>query len=302
MQGPRKSFKRQRTEDAARSLQGLLNDPGVSFNSLARLAAKVSKDPDILESCSFWNMLSAVRQEYEAFNTTLVMERNGGGEVTLPICEPNILLMHLLQEAPQLAEWYGEAANVYGCGRDHPWRMVLAFDEFTPGDPLKPTNARKIMVVSFNFIELGSVLLSRADTWVTPLVIPHTKLEHISGGFPRVLRDFLKKQLLGPHGLLTVGVPLMVNGAPLPIFAKVQFLLGDGDGLRLALDWRGAASLKPCFRHGNVWKAGSGMAHRIEGHVEHTCADPSPFKTTSAHEFEQIVDHLIWARISGRLA
>ena len=152
------------------------------------------------------------------------------------------------------------------------------------------------MVLSFNFIELGRVLLTRADTWVTPLVIRHTMLDTISGGFSRVLRDFLKLQLLGPNGLLTVGVPLMVNGAPLTIFAHVQFLLGDGDGLRLALDWRGAASLKPCFRHGNVWKAGSDMAHRIEGHVEHTCADPSLFKTTSAHEFEQIVDHLIWAQ------
>ena len=292
----RKSFKRQRTGDAARSLRELLNDPGLPLNSLARLADKVSKDPDILTSCTWNNLNTAVRTEYEAFNTTLVMEKNGGGEVTLALCEPNMLLMHLLQEAPQLAEWYGEAANVYGCGRNHPWRMVLAFDEFAPGDPLKPRNTRKVMVLSFSFIELGRVLLTRADTWVTPLVIRHTMLETISGGFPRVLRDFLKLQLLGPQGLLTVGVPLMVNGAPMTIFAKVQFLLGDGDGLRLALDWRGAASLKPCFRHGNVWKAGSGMAHRIEGHVEHTCANPSLFKTTSAHEFEQIVDHLIWAQ------
>ena len=48
------------------------------------------------------------------------------------------------------------------------------------------------MVLSFSFIELGRVLLTRADTWVTPLVIRHTMLETISGGFPRVLRDFLK--------------------------------------------------------------------------------------------------------------
>ena len=295
----RSSFKRQRVfakDVDAGSLQRMLSDPALSFKSLKRVADAVSTDPDIVQQCSYQNIQAAVRLEYEAFNTTLVMERIGGGEVTLPLCEPNMLLMHLLQEAPQLAEWYGEAANVHGCGRDHPWRMVLAFDEFTPGDPLKPTNTRKIMVVSFNFIQLGSELLSRADTWVTPLVIRHTMLETISGGFSRVLRDFLKLQLLGPNGLLTVGVPLMVNGAPLTIFAKVQFLLGDGDGLRLALDWRGAGSLKPCFRHGNVWKAGSDMARRIEGHVEHTCADPSLFKTTSAHEFEQIVDHLIWAK------
>jgi hypothetical protein len=31
-------------------------------------------------------------------------------------------------------------------------------------------------------------------------------------------------------------------------------LLSDGDGLRQALSWRGAASLKPCIKHPNVCK------------------------------------------------
>ena len=112
----RKSFKRQRIEDAAGSLRGLLNDPRLPLNSLCRLADKVSKDPDILQSCTWNNVNNIVRREYEAFNTTLVMDTSDGGVVTLALCEPNMLLMHLLQEAPQRLPttgrrtvWHGRA-------------------------------------------------------------------------------------------------------------------------------------------------------------------------------------------------
>jgi len=35
---------------------------------------------------------------------------------------------------------------------------------------------------------------------------------------------------------------------------RLSILLTDGDGFRLAFDWRGGASLKPCFKHDNVLK------------------------------------------------
>jgi hypothetical protein len=38
------------------------------------------------------------------------------------------------------------------------------------------------------------------------------------------------------------------------LFARLTNLLSDGDGLRMAFDWKGASSLKPCFKHYNVFK------------------------------------------------
>ena len=149
----------------------------------------------------------------------------------------NHLLVHVSGE---LSEIYGNIGNTYGCGPDRPWDLIFGFDEFSPGSALKPLNQKKNMVVSFNFKQVGKRLLSREDTWMTPMVIRHTVLAAIKGGFPRILRDYLKLHLIGSCGAITSGIPLVVNGAPMLVFVRVQGLLADGDGWRLSLNWRGA--------------------------------------------------------------
>ena len=58
--------------------------------------------------------------------------------------------------------------------------------------------------------------------------------------------------MVGPAGLLTVGLPLLIAGMHRLLFARLANMLSDGDGLRTGLDWKGASSLKPCFKHMNV--------------------------------------------------
>ena len=110
------------------------------------------------------------------------------------------------------------------------------------------------MVLSFSFLELGQSALSTASAWITPMVIRTTMLHQIVGGWSHVLRRFLHRQLLGPMGLASVGVPLTLDGRPVMLFGRLSNLLSDGDGLRQALDWKGSSSLKPCFKHHNVFK------------------------------------------------
>ena len=288
------SRKRQLSPDGA--LRSLASDPRLCYKSLDKVIKQIREDDAIVEDYSYNKLRRSVQKGFHPVRTQLSMETVHNEELTLQLCEPNLLLIDLLSASPQLAEWYGEAANVFGCGPEHPWRLVIAFDEFSPGSALKPGNHKKVMLLSYNFVELGRVLLARGDTWLTPLVIRSKTLQLVNGGFSRLLRDYLKLHLFGSHGGMTVGIPLTVNGAPLALYVKVEFLLADGDGLRLALDWRGASSLKPCFRHGNVWKANSDMAHRMDGHVEHTCAFPRLFKTTAADTLELMVDELVLAR------
>ena len=45
---------------------------------------------------------------------------------------------------------------------------------------------------------------------------------------------------------------MTIHGQPVLIFASLHNVLGDGEGLMKAFDWRGASSLKPCLRHYNV--------------------------------------------------
>ena len=92
---------------------------------------------------------------------------------------------------------------------------------------------------------------------------------------PRMLRLFLERFLIGQTGTSTVGVPLRIGGQQRILFARVTNLLSDGDGLRQCWDWKGASSLKTCFKHYNVFKKDSDLAHRQPGYVEATCTDVS---------------------------
>ncbi len=140
---------------------------------------------------------------------------------------------------------------------EHPWSLIVGFDEFTPGDKLQCDNRRKAMVLSFTFKELGQMSLCTAHVWHTPVVIRTSVITQVEGEWSHMLRVYLQRQLLGPCGLATSGVPVVLAGQPTLIFARLTNLLSDGDGLRMALDWKGHASLKPCFKHYNVFKKAS---------------------------------------------
>ena len=105
-----------------------------------------------------------------------------------------------------------------------------------------------------------------------------------------MLRDLLKLALLSPTGMETVGIPLQLKGDFVSIHCKVGCLLSDGDGLRLALQWMGSASLHPCFRHWNVLKKGSARAEHCDRYVEIDCHCDSRMQTWSNVELTEAID------------
>ncbi len=84
-----------------------------------------------------------------------------------------------------------------------------------------------------------------------------------------MLRLFLHQLLVGPSGMTSAGVPLDLGGAtPFLLWAHVKFIVADGDGLRQALQWKGASGLKPCFFHWIVLSKDSDLASRNDMFVE----------------------------------
>jgi hypothetical protein len=152
------------------------------------------------------------------------------------------------------SQFHRKAAARHPPNRNRPWKLIIGWDEFTPGNALSPDNHRKTMVVSFSFVELGQVALSCGSAWVIPVVMRTSVINQVDGGMSNVMRVFLRRLLLGPEGLATVGVPLLINGQHTMLFASVAAMLADGDGHRQVWNWRGAGSLKPCFVHFNTWK------------------------------------------------
>ena len=151
---------------------------------------------------------------------------------------------------------------------EHPWRLVVAWDEFSPGNKLKVDNTRKCMNLSFSFVELGQTALTQNWAWFTCVCLRSHMIARTRGGWSAYLRAFLRIQMLSAGGLATGGVPLCIGGNTIMLYARVANLLSDGDGLRSALDWKGHASMKPCFRHSNIFKTESDLAHRRPGFEE----------------------------------
>jgi len=155
----------------------------------------------------------------------------------------------------------------------------------------KVDNRRKVMVVSVAFRELGQASLVRNDVWLTVAVVRSTIIDTVVGGWAAMLRLLLEDMLLGPLGLATAGLPLLLP-EPTMMFAALTNILADGDGLRLAYDWRGASSLKPCLVHHNVLKKASGLAEHGTGFCDITCHDFSAFRSWSPVDVAQVI-HLL---------
>ena len=97
-------------------------------------------------------------------------------------------------------------------------------------------------------------------------------------------------------GIATAGLPLMLEGQPFVLFARLSHTLADGEGLRAALEWKGAAGLKCCVRHWNVLMLNSDLAHRDRTFVEIDCSEPARFKATESNELFDQVDTLLAMR------
>lgn len=125
------------------------------------------------------------------------------------------------------------------------------------------------MVTSYNFKELGAEALASDVTWASPLVVRSVKISQAVGGWSRILRDLLRRMFLGPQSMESAGIPLLLHGSPFLLFARFHIFISDADGIRMSIDWRGAASVRPCWACANVWKKGYGHG----GHVDITCHD-----------------------------
>ena len=88
------------------------------------------------------------------------------------------------------------------------------------------------------------------------------------------------------------------------LFTKLSHLLADGDGHRLAFEWKGASGLKCCLRHWNVLKLNSDLAGRDPTFVEIDCSDPGRFRLSTASDIDQQVEAILEMRrtVSSRLA
>ena len=282
--------KRQRV-DQAKLLQ-VVHAKGVSGRALTHIINTLT-DAEV----SRHDVLTASKARFEQVKHQLRFPTTDGGEVAFEVCEPKALLALLLDQNEITRRWFEEAWLAYPSTAATPWKLLVGWDEFTPGNKAALKNSRKMMTLSFSFMELRG-RLHHDHAWVTPLAIRSSVIAEVLGGWSAILRGYLRLLLLGPEGLQTSGYPLPIGNTQRLFFAKVDTLLSDGDGLRQALEWNGASAVKPCFRHWNVFDRHSERAAHGPGelYVETTCSDPCKFRSWTGPDLQQAAQVLIEAR------
>ena len=212
----------------------------------------------------------------------LALPSEDGDIMHLNTYDPVSLLSCMLKEAPALQHAYDRAFAKHPCSFQTPWDMVIIFDELAPGNKLHYDNRRKLMLMSLSFLQLEETLRVD-DSWLTVLAARASIVGDVCGGFGTVFAKYIEAIASTPESPLTAGAFVTVNNAPRLLVAKVTCVVADGDGHRQVLNWKGASSTKPCFRHFNVTKFNSGAIGR-DGDlpvVDIACYDPSKFRRAS---------------------
>lgn len=263
---------------------------------MASLLKAASDNPDVLQqgkSVQLNRWFSAAKKK---FVRGLSVELEGGSTHDIAVTAVEPFLQELLDSSPRLHRAY-ETALANRADPAQSWRLVVCFDEYSPGSELQGRHTRKIGHCMLNFMELGVDALRDDDAWLSGLLLRADVKKQIIGKWSRAFRDFLMYLCWSDRGLSTTGVALRVGGQNVLLKARLHAILGDGEGLAEALQWKGAAGLKVCWRHWNVLMLGSGLAEHAAGDfVEASCCDSKRFRVAPLAEQHRAFDMVLEAR------
>ena len=89
-----------------------------------------------------------------------------GDTVEWVMADPSRLVQLTLDRSPQLQDLYCQAFDKHGCSERNPWRVLVGFDEFTPG-LLGQANSAAVR-------EFPSMLKMRADGCTNWIINAHS--------------------------------------------------------------------------------------------------------------------------------
>ena len=228
---------------------------GVADSALAKVLLRVKREPSLLE-----DVPDSVRKVTDAMGIRkmikdtphlfqqLVLPMKDGEDFNFLYANLQNLFLYLVDVAPAFKQCVVETLARHPAGSAAPWHMVFYLDEVTPGNPMRPDNARKVWGFYVTFREFAKSRLSQTRFWL-PLgaLRTHTARE-VEGGLSNVVRLLLRSIFLGPTGWSTVGVPVPLEGGKVVLLhAELSNILGDEAALSKAVCTKGAGGVVPCI-------------------------------------------------------
>ena len=140
---------------------GCLNMKGVSSKVLRQITNKLTE-----QNLSFRFFNQAAKDRFAGVRRDIVLPLAAGGEHRWVVADPNILVPMSIRASAQMEELFARSLRLHPCSEDRPWSLVVVWDEFTPGNMLKPLNERKTMVANFSFLELEGEATRHGGRWL----------------------------------------------------------------------------------------------------------------------------------------
>ena len=160
--------KRKRLGISDETLHQLLHTGRISSDGLSRLLKKLSSnDNDPSEITIARHLLKINSAAFQTLGWQVSVQLTDGRQWLWKLLDPCKTLAAIVEKSPGMQALYAQAWRLTPSTPATPWRVVIGFDEFTPGNKLSLDQNRKCMVVSLSFLELGQVALIRGRVWAT---------------------------------------------------------------------------------------------------------------------------------------
>ena len=91
-----------------------------------------------------------VHKHFDSVATHLEVRCSSTRLDTLELAQPHKLMQLLVAENAAIADGYYSAARACSPSMQAPWNLVVAYDEFTPSDSLKPNKMHNNQCVSIS--------------------------------------------------------------------------------------------------------------------------------------------------------
>ena len=192
---------RSRSSRSRNALQRLLHRGKVTQEGLVDIL-RVLRDlgPDVPAHVSRQALAAANHSRFESIRHVETVLLKNGRTWGWPIAEPNRLLTLMAAESKSFHDLLGEALSRGAPSPEHPWTLIIGYDEFCPGGMFSVGDERKCMNLSYTFLEFGEDNIRSDKVWLTPVIVRHVWFEKVDGGWGSMLRQYLRLDWVSEGG------------------------------------------------------------------------------------------------------
>ena len=267
-------------------LAGLIGLKGISTSALAAVMKKLDEEP--MEPLSARQIDRFISETYTAVGHTIELPLVKGRTWDWKVCRLDKLMAFFAKDS----EAYRQIliAALQSSPEGH-LNAIIYLDEVTPGNVLRPDNARKFWAFYLGFREMPATALVREQFWLPLAVLRTHEAQKVVGGISNCFRLLIRSILFDPCHAAGIGFAIDL-GSPRLIRLKIRNVLADESALKQVFGCKGASGLRPCMLCRNIVSLNSNMTEGQRYLVDVSCSDAGLFHLATDATILQLYDHL----------